>query len=63
MFLFSDIQQYHLDLANRKTSCVEAVEHYLAAIAKNQHLNAFVEVYASESLERAKALDENRNQQ
>ena len=62
MFLFSDIQQYHLDLTNRKTSCVQAVEHYLAVIAKNQHLNAFVEVYATEALERAKALDENRSQ-
>jgi aspartyl-tRNA(Asn)/glutamyl-tRNA(Gln) amidotransferase subunit A len=63
MFLFSDIQQYQLDLNDRKTSCVEAVEHYLDVIAKNQHLNAFVEVYATEALERAKILDENRNQQ
>jgi aspartyl-tRNA(Asn)/glutamyl-tRNA(Gln) amidotransferase subunit A len=63
MFLFSDIQQYQLDLNDRKTSCVEAVEHYLNVIAKNQHLNAFVEVYAAEALERAKILDENRSQQ
>lgn len=63
MFLFSDIQQYHLDLNDRKTSCVEAVEHYLNVIAKNLHLNAFVEVYASEALERAKVLDENRTEQ
>ena len=63
MFLFSDIQQYQLDLNDRKTSCVEAVEHYLNVIAKNQHLNAFVEVYATEALERAKILDENRSQQ
>jgi aspartyl-tRNA(Asn)/glutamyl-tRNA(Gln) amidotransferase subunit A len=63
MFLFSDIQQYHFDLKDRKTSCAEAVEHYLNVIAKNQHLNAFVEVYASEALERAKVLDENRNHQ
>ncbi len=62
MFLFSDIQQYHRDLTDRKTSCVEAVEHYLNVIAKNEHLNAFVEVYAKEALERAKVLDENRNQ-
>ncbi len=63
MFLFSDIQQYQIDLTNRNTTCVEAVEHYLNVIAKNQHLNAFVEVYATEALERAKTLDKNRNQQ
>jgi aspartyl-tRNA(Asn)/glutamyl-tRNA(Gln) amidotransferase subunit A len=63
MFLFSDIQQYQIDLTNRNTTCVEAVEHYLNVIAKNKHLNAFVEVYATEALERAKTLDKNRNQQ
>jgi len=63
MFLFSDIQQYQRDLTNRNTTCVEAVEHYLNVIAKNQHLNAFVEVYATEALERAKTLDKNRSLQ
>jgi aspartyl-tRNA(Asn)/glutamyl-tRNA(Gln) amidotransferase subunit A len=63
MFSFTDIQQYHRDLKNRNTSCIEAVEHYIEVISKNEHLNAFVEVYASEAIKRAKGLDEKRNRQ
>lgn len=60
MFLFSNIQQYHIDLIARRTSCTVAVEHYLNVISKNKELNAFVEVYATEALKRAKELDEKR---
>ena len=60
MFLFSNIQQYHIDLIAQRTSCTIAVEHYLDAISKNNELNAFVEVYATEALQRARELDEKR---
>ena len=60
MFLFSNIQQYHTDLIAQRTSCTIAVEHYLDAISKNNELNAFVEVYATEALQRARELDEKR---
>ncbi len=36
----------------------DIVSSYLQDIEKNKHLNAFIEVYADEALERAKALDE-----
>ena len=36
---------------------MEAVRYYLAAIQANAHLNAFLEVYESEALEQAAALD------
>ncbi len=60
MFLFTTIPDYHTALINRQTTCVEAVEHYLAAIEDKKELNAFVEVYGSEALARAASLDEKR---
>ncbi len=57
MFSFNDIEQYHLDLKHQKTSCKTAVQFYLDSIASQTHLNAFVEVYAEEALNRALALD------
>ncbi|MEO8569747.1 MAG: Asp-tRNA(Asn)/Glu-tRNA(Gln) amidotransferase subunit GatA [Ginsengibacter sp.] len=57
MFFFKNIEEYRNDLNNGATSCYEAVEYYLDKIENSKHLNAFVEVYESESLERAKQLD------
>ena len=61
MFLFTNIEEYHKRLGEGKITCVEATVYYLEKIAETKHLNAFVEVYRSESLERAKYLDEKRN--
>ena len=57
MFFFKNIEEYRNELNNGTTSCYEAVEYYLGKIENSKHLNAFVEVYESESLERAKQLD------
>ncbi|MES2881547.1 MAG: Asp-tRNA(Asn)/Glu-tRNA(Gln) amidotransferase subunit GatA [Bacteroidota bacterium] len=57
MFLFSSIQQYHSLLQIGATTCVQAVQHYIDTIKNNGHLNAFIEVYEKEALERAAALD------
>ncbi len=57
LFSFSSIREYHSQLQRGQTSCLEAVQHYLTTIEKNKHLNAFIEVFASEALERAKWLD------
>lgn len=40
---------------------MQAVEHYLKQIESTRHLNAFIEVYAEEALEKARELDEKRN--
>jgi aspartyl-tRNA(Asn)/glutamyl-tRNA(Gln) amidotransferase subunit A len=61
LFSFQNISSYQQQLCEGKTSCLEAVEFYLDKIKKNERLNAFVEVYAEESLSRAKSLDEKRN--
>ncbi len=60
MFTYNNIQDYHSQLASGKTTCVDTVEYYLQNINKQRHLNAFVEVYAEEALEKAKSLDEKR---
>lgn len=57
MFRFSSIEEYHQDLRSGFTTCQEAVQHYLAAIKSSQHLNAFLEVFESEAMDRARMLD------
>ena len=60
MFEYSSIKQYHAQLQEGKTSCLHAVEHYLKKIKADSNLNAFVEVYADEALQKAKELDKKR---
>jgi len=60
LFDFSSIEQYHAQLQEGKTTCLQAVEYYLQRIQANAHLNAYVEVYADEALQKAKALDKKR---
>jgi aspartyl-tRNA(Asn)/glutamyl-tRNA(Gln) amidotransferase subunit A len=57
LFSFHSIQQYQTLLLNGQTTCVEAVQHYLDKTSEFAHLNAWLEVFAEEALERAKALD------
>jgi aspartyl-tRNA(Asn)/glutamyl-tRNA(Gln) amidotransferase subunit A len=60
LFEFSSIEQYHAGLQEGTVTCLQAVEHYLSQIQAKQHLNAFIEVYAAEALEKAKELDNKR---
>lgn len=60
MFAFSSIEQYHADLREEKTSCLQAVEYYLQEIQAKKHLNAFIEVYVDEALQKARELDSKR---
>jgi aspartyl-tRNA(Asn)/glutamyl-tRNA(Gln) amidotransferase subunit A len=60
MFHYADINTYHEQLKNNETDCVTAVKYYLSRILENKTLNAFVEVYSDEALERAAILDEKR---
>ena len=57
MFAFSGIKQYHQQLKENKVSCVQIVEYYLQRIKENNHLNAFIKVFAEEALQKANALD------
>lgn len=60
MFNFKNISHYHQQINAGQATCREAVEFYLGVISSNIHLNAFVEVYGDEALERATQLDEIR---
>ena len=61
MFEFSSIEQYHAQLQEGNTTCLKAVEYYLQKIKATSHLNAFIEVYTNEALQKAKELDKKRN--
>ncbi|KAA9041592.1 Asp-tRNA(Asn)/Glu-tRNA(Gln) amidotransferase subunit GatA [Ginsengibacter hankyongi] len=60
MFSYSTISIYQDQVFKGETTCLEATNYYLEKINITGKLNAFVEVYASESIERAKHLDEKR---
>jgi len=61
LYQYKNIQQYHQQIANDSNGCENAVKYFLYRIENNKHLNAFVEVYAEESIARAKGLDTKRN--
>ncbi|MBK5269684.1 MAG: Asp-tRNA(Asn)/Glu-tRNA(Gln) amidotransferase subunit GatA [Bacteroidia bacterium] len=60
MFEFSSIEQYHAQLQDGSITCLEAVEYYLQRIKATAHLNAFIEIYSTEALQKAKQLDKKR---
>jgi len=60
LFEFTSIAHYHAQLQEGNVTCIQAVEHYLNKIHATRQLNAFIEVYADEALQRAKQLDEKR---
>ncbi len=61
MFEFSSIERYHAQLERGDASCKQAVEHFIQQISTLKHLNAFIEVYAEEALQKAADLDDKRN--
>ena len=60
MFSFDSIPHYHRQLNSNSITCSDVVKQYLDRIEANKHLNAFVEVYAEEALQKATELDKKR---
>lgn len=60
MLSFNSIKDYQSLLHQHKITCVDALFFYLDNIQKNQHLNAFLEVYTDEAINRARKLDADR---
>jgi aspartyl-tRNA(Asn)/glutamyl-tRNA(Gln) amidotransferase subunit A len=60
LFSYNSIEDYQKQLHKGETSCYEATAYYLGKIDAKKKLNAFVSVFALESLERAKYLDQKR---
>lgn len=57
MFEYSSIAQFHDQLKEGTTTCLAAINHYLDKIRSARHLNAFIEVFEEEALQRASLLD------
>jgi aspartyl-tRNA(Asn)/glutamyl-tRNA(Gln) amidotransferase subunit A len=57
LYQHHSIAQFHKDIEQGILSCETVVRHYLGQISERTHLNAFVEVFTEEALERAKSLD------
>ena len=58
MKIFSSFHETSQALKNRETTCYKVVKDYLKVIEnKNKSINAFIEVYAEESLNKAKIID------
>ncbi|MEP6676339.1 MAG: Asp-tRNA(Asn)/Glu-tRNA(Gln) amidotransferase subunit GatA [Ferruginibacter sp.] len=57
MFSFTTISSFQQQLKSGEFTCTQAVEHYLQQIKKNQHLNAFVEIFAEEAMQKAMEAD------
>ena len=55
--MFTTIEAYHKQLLSGSTTCFDTVKHFLEKINEHKHLNAFIEVFGEEALERAIALD------
>ncbi|NBP05815.1 MAG: Asp-tRNA(Asn)/Glu-tRNA(Gln) amidotransferase GatCAB subunit A, partial [Bacteroidetes bacterium] len=58
MSSYRRITDIQADILSGKTSCVQLVKNYIACIEENKQLNAFLEVWADEALERAEQIDQ-----
>nr|WP_234737172.1 Asp-tRNA(Asn)/Glu-tRNA(Gln) amidotransferase subunit GatA [Tellurirhabdus bombi] len=56
--LYHSLSSIQADLASGAVTCRQLVDYYLDRIQQNQHLNAFVAVYADEARQRAEAVDQ-----
>src|SRR5688572_25840473 len=55
---YPTIEEYKTALLNGATTCVATVQYYLDRIRKAKHLNAYIEVFEEEALQRAALLDQ-----
>lgn len=56
--IYQSLQEVQEDLNKQKITCVELVQTYLQRINENQELNAFLEVFTDESIQRAQDIDQ-----
>jgi aspartyl-tRNA(Asn)/glutamyl-tRNA(Gln) amidotransferase subunit A len=54
---FADYRDIRKALLSGKITCIDLVNHHLALIDRQSHLNAFLEVFANEALQRAAEVD------
>lgn len=54
---YHHLQEIQEALRSGASSCISLVQHYLQTIQEHAHLNAFLEVYESDALARAREID------
>lgn len=57
MYRHQSIAQFHHEIETGSITCTQVVEQYLARVQETKQLNAFIDVYSEEALERAAELD------
>lgn len=57
MYRHQSIAQFHQEIERSSITCEQVVRSYLSRIQENTHLNAFIDIYSEEALERAAVLD------
>ena len=55
---YNSLAEVQSDLVNSKINCVALTQDYIKRINANKHLNAYLEVFESSALEKAKSVDE-----
>jgi aspartyl-tRNA(Asn)/glutamyl-tRNA(Gln) amidotransferase subunit A len=60
MAAYNNIKDYQANLISNNTNCVTTVTNYLQKIEQQKHLNAFVQVFKTEALQKAVELDTKR---
>lgn len=58
MKTYNSISDVQVDLFNHSISCESLLKDYLLRINNNKHLNAFLEVFESSAIQKAKEVDE-----
>lgn len=57
----TELYEIQRKLETGELSVVQVVEYYLKNIGQQKHLNAFIEVFADEAINRAKKIDQKKN--
>lgn len=58
MKTYNSLSEIQIDLFSNTTSCVELTKSYILRIQENKSLNAFLEIFESSALTKAKEVDE-----
>ncbi|MFN5930911.1 MAG: amidase, partial [Sphingobacteriales bacterium] len=62
MYRHHSIAQFHKEIDSSSITCEQVVNSYLSRIQESKHLNAFIDIYSEEALQRATELDNRQKQ-
>jgi aspartyl-tRNA(Asn)/glutamyl-tRNA(Gln) amidotransferase subunit A len=62
LYRHHSIAQFHKEIDSSSITCEQVVNSYLSRIQESKHLNAFIDIYSEEALQRATELDNRQKQ-